>query len=84
MARKRYSDEDVLKLLRQIELGLASGSSVEMACRSGGGVLGCGSVIGRQDTILFIGHLQRLPNIAFQAAIVTARSRHFKVDTVLL
>ena len=27
MARKRYSDEDVLNLLRQIELSLASGSS---------------------------------------------------------
>ena len=36
MARKRYSDEDVLNLLRQIELGLASGSSVAMACRSAG------------------------------------------------
>jgi hypothetical protein len=30
MARKRYSDEDVLNLLRQIELSLASGSSIEM------------------------------------------------------
>jgi len=29
MARKRYSDEDVLNLLRQIELSLASGSSIE-------------------------------------------------------
>ncbi len=36
MARKRYSDEDVLNLLRQIELGLASGSSVATACRSAG------------------------------------------------
>jgi len=36
MARKRYSDEDVLNLLRQIELSLASGSSVETACRSAG------------------------------------------------
>ena len=36
MARKRYSDEDVLNLLRQIELSLASGSSVEIACRSAG------------------------------------------------
>ena len=36
MARKRYSDEDVLKLLRQIELGLASGSDVKSACRSAG------------------------------------------------
>ena len=36
MARKRYSDEDVLNLLRQIELSLASGSSIEMACRSAG------------------------------------------------
>ena len=36
MARKRYTDEDVLNLLRQIELSLASGSSVEIACRSAG------------------------------------------------
>ena len=36
MARKRYSDEDVLNLLRQIELSLASGRSIEMACRSAG------------------------------------------------
>ena len=36
MARKRYTDEDVLNLLRQIELSLASGSSVETACRSAG------------------------------------------------
>ena len=36
MAKKRYSDEDVLNLLRQIELSLASGSSIETACRSAG------------------------------------------------
>ena len=36
MARKRYSDEDVLKLLRQIELSLASGGDVKSACRSAG------------------------------------------------
>ena len=36
MARKRYSDEDVLNLLRQIELSLVSGSSIETACRSAG------------------------------------------------
>jgi len=36
MARKRYSDEEILNLLRQIELSLASGSSIEMACRSAG------------------------------------------------
>ncbi|PCJ68554.1 MAG: hypothetical protein COA62_15535 [Rhodobiaceae bacterium] len=36
MARKRYSDEDVLNLLRQIELSLTPGSSVERACRSAG------------------------------------------------
>ncbi|MEL6571313.1 MAG: hypothetical protein AAFQ64_06635 [Pseudomonadota bacterium] len=32
MARKRYSDEDVLRLLREIELSLASGSDVATAC----------------------------------------------------
>ena len=36
MARKRYSDEDVLNFLRQIEPSRASGNSVETACRSAG------------------------------------------------
>lgn len=36
MARKRFSDEDILNLLRQIELSLASGSDVQSACRSAG------------------------------------------------
>ena len=36
MARKRFSDEDILKLLRQIELSLASGGDVASACRSAG------------------------------------------------
>jgi len=36
MARKRYSDEDCLKLLRGIEVQLASGSDVRSACRAMG------------------------------------------------
>ena len=36
MARKRYSDEDVLKLLREIEVHLASGSDVVSTCRTVG------------------------------------------------
>lgn len=36
MARKRYCDEDILKLLREIELRLASGSDVPTACRTAG------------------------------------------------
>jgi len=36
MARKRHSDEDILKLLREIEVKLASGSDVPSACRSVG------------------------------------------------
>ncbi len=36
MARKRFSDEDILDLLRQIELELASGSDVQSACRKVG------------------------------------------------
>jgi len=36
MARKRYSDEDILNLLRQIELELATGSNVGLACRKVG------------------------------------------------
>jgi len=36
MARKRYSDEDILRLLREIELNLASGQNVASACRSAG------------------------------------------------
>ena len=36
MARKRYSDEDILNLLRQIELDLNTGSDVQSACRRAG------------------------------------------------
>ena len=36
MARKRHSDEDILKLLREIELALASGKDVATACRAAG------------------------------------------------
>ena len=36
MARKRFSDEDILKLLREIELSLAAGNDVATACRSVG------------------------------------------------
>ncbi len=36
MARKRYSDEDILNLLRQIELSLSTGSDVQSACRTVG------------------------------------------------
>ncbi len=36
MARKRHSDEDCLKLLREIELKLAGGSDVSAACRAAG------------------------------------------------
>ncbi|RLK07384.1 hypothetical protein [Ruegeria conchae] len=36
MARKRHSYEDILKLLRAIELKLADGSDVQSACRAVG------------------------------------------------
>ena len=36
MERKRFSEEDVLGLLRQIEIELASGSDVPTACRNAG------------------------------------------------
>lgn len=36
MARKRFKDEDVLNLLRQIEVDLSSGSDVASACRRAG------------------------------------------------
>lgn len=36
MARKRHSDEDILKLLREIEVRLASGSDVTSAFRAAG------------------------------------------------
>ncbi|MEO0619849.1 MAG: transposase [Pseudomonadota bacterium] len=36
MARKRHSDEDILKLLREIELHLAGGADVASACRAAG------------------------------------------------
>ena len=36
MARKRYSDEDCLKILREIEVHLAGGMDIPTACRSAG------------------------------------------------
>ena len=36
MSRKRHSDEDILKLLREIEVHLSSGMDVSSACRSAG------------------------------------------------
>ena len=36
MARKRHSDEDCLKLLREIEVKQAGGSDVSSACRAVG------------------------------------------------
>ena len=36
MTRKRFSEEDILGILRQIELDLAGGSTVEMAIRTAG------------------------------------------------
>ena len=36
MAQKRHSDDDILKLLREIELKLAIGSDVASACRGVG------------------------------------------------
>ena len=36
MSRKRYSDEDILKLLREIELKLSAGADVASACRGVG------------------------------------------------
>ena len=34
MARKRHSDEDILKLLREIEVHVHSGMDVVSACRN--------------------------------------------------
>ena len=36
MARKRYSDEDCLRILRQVELDLAGGADVAKACGTAG------------------------------------------------
>ena len=36
MARKRHSDDDILEMLREIELKLAIGSDVASACRGVG------------------------------------------------
>ncbi len=36
MARKRYSDEDCLRILRHVELDLAGGADVAKACRGAG------------------------------------------------
>jgi len=36
MARKRFSDEDILNLLRRIEVDLSGGSDIKSACRRAG------------------------------------------------
>ena len=36
MTRKRFSEEDILNILRQIELDLAAGGTVEAAIRTAG------------------------------------------------
>lgn len=36
MARKRFSDEDILKVWRQVELDLASGNDIKTSCWSAG------------------------------------------------
>ena len=36
MARKRHSDEDILRLLREIEVNLHDGMGVVSACRKAG------------------------------------------------
>lgn len=36
MVRKRFNDEDILGLLRQIELDLSGGSDIKSACRRAG------------------------------------------------
>ena len=36
MARKRHPDEDILKLLREIEVKLSNGSDGQSACRGAG------------------------------------------------
>ena len=36
MARKRFTDEDILNTLRQIDLELSSGADVVSACRKVG------------------------------------------------
>ena len=36
MARKRHSDEDCLRILRQVELDLAAGVDVAKTCRTAG------------------------------------------------
>jgi putative transposase len=36
MARERHSDEDCLKILRQVDVELAVGADVAAACRSAG------------------------------------------------
>ena len=36
MTRKRFSEEDILGILRQIELDLAGGCNVEIAVRTAG------------------------------------------------
>nr|WP_300064810.1 hypothetical protein [uncultured Roseobacter sp.] len=58
MARKRHSDEDVLKLLREIELKLTAGDDVASACRSvgiSGDVLQLAEALRRNGTRAVVG-----------------------------
>ena len=59
MARKRHSDEDILKLLREIELKLAEGSDVQAACRGVGGerryVLQLAQAVWRHGSVAVVG-----------------------------
>lgn len=36
MTRKRFSEEDILNILRQVEMDLAGGATVESAIRTAG------------------------------------------------
>jgi len=53
MARKRYSDEDILRLLREMEVHLASGSDVQSACRSVGLAMPR-TISGASDTVAWV------------------------------
>jgi len=52
MAQKRYTDEDCLKILRQVEVELAAGADVATACRS----------VGISDATFYPGFPRWLPN----------------------
>ena len=72
MARKRHSDEDILKLLREIELHLAGGADVATACRAVG--VSDGEIMLRLSTSL-VRQLGKKADASCEITVLDGRAR---------